>query len=119
MAMKALKRLHTAYEADDLELGGGRLGQLASENRRLRELVQHGARHSSHSQCGYDQMNAQQRSLYDAVVGRRAPANAGVAAVATRWRGCEFCGCRTNAVERVCCRQGRDTDRRSWDPPAA
>jgi hypothetical protein len=31
------------------------------------------------------------------------------------WRHCEFCECKTNAIERVCCPRGRDADRRSWN----
>jgi len=34
------------------------------------------------------------------------------------WRCCEFCGCKTNASERICCPQGRDTDRKTWDRSA-
>jgi hypothetical protein len=133
MAMKALKRIHAApaaldrsgvvtpgvaTKADEYE----RLRRLESENAKLRELVQHGAMHSAYGNCGFDQMNAEQKSLYTAVTGRRAPATAlRIAGVATDtgWRSCEFCGCRTNATERVCCRRGRDTDRRNWNPPGA
>jgi hypothetical protein len=120
--MKALKRTHAAsaagHEFDEL----ARLRRLDSENDQLRELVQHCAVHSAYGNCGYDQMNAEQKALYDAVIARRAPATAlriaGVAApeLDTLWRSCEFCGCRTNAAERVCCRRGRDTDRRNWNP---
>jgi hypothetical protein len=132
--MKALKRIHVAPAAvdrpgvatpgvatpvDEFE----RMRRLDSENAKLRELVQHGAVHSTYGNCGYDQMNAEQKSLYDAVIGRRAPASAlRIARAAkpdTLWRSCEFCGCRTNATERVCCRRGRDTDRRSWNPAGA
>ena len=135
--MKALKRLHAAPAAvdrpgvatrgvatpdvapqgDEFE----RVARLDSENARLRELVQHCAVHSGYGNCGYDQMAAEQKSLFNAIVGRRAPAGAlriaGVATPDTGWRSCEFCGCRTNARERVCCRRGRDTDRRNWNPP--
>ena len=31
-------------------------------------------------------------------------------------RQCEFCGCNTNAAERLCCASGRSADRQSWDP---
>jgi hypothetical protein len=31
-------------------------------------------------------------------------------------RQCEFCGCNTNAEERLCCASGRSADRQSWDP---
>jgi len=100
-----------------------RLHRLDSENAKLRELVQHCAVHSTYGNCGQDQMNAEQRSLYNAVIGRRAPASAlrtaAAAAPDTLWRSCEFCGCRTNATERVCCRRGRDTDRRSWSRAGA
>jgi hypothetical protein len=120
--MKALKRIHPAPAAadrpgattqvDEFE----RLRRLDSENAKLRELVQHCAVHGN---CGYEQMNAEQKSLYNAVIGRRALRIAGVATPNTGWRSCEFCGCRTNAKERVCCRRGRDTDRRNWNPPGA
>jgi hypothetical protein len=33
-----------------------------------------------------------------------------------KWRQCEFCGCNTNAEERLCCASGRSADRQSWDP---
>jgi len=131
--MKALKRLHAAPSAvdrpgvttpgvatqvDEFE----RVRRLDSENAKLRELVQHCAVHSAYGNCGYQQMNAEQKSLFNAVLGRRAPATAllriaGVVTPDTGWRSCEFCGCRTNARERVCCRRGRDTDRRNWNPP--
>jgi hypothetical protein len=124
--MKALKRIHAASAAADHEVDElARLRRLDSENDRLRELVQYCAEHSAHGDCGYDQMKAEQKALYDAVIGRRAPATAlriaGVAAPEqdSPWRSCEFCGCRTNATERVCCRRGRDTDRRNWNPPVA
>ena len=127
MAMKALKRIHAApapvdrpgvaRQVDEYE----RVRRVDSENGQLRKLIQHCALHSADGNCGYDQMTAEQRSLYDAVVGRRAPVSglriAAVATADTGWRSCEFCGCRTNARERVCCRRGRDTDRRNWNPP--
>jgi hypothetical protein len=142
--MKALKRIHAApaavdrsgiaapgvatpgvatpgvaTQADEYE----HLRRLGSENAKLRELVQHCAAHSAYGNCGYDQMNAEQKSLYHEVVGRPAavsgPRLAGVAAPNTLWRSCEFCGCRTNASERVCCRRGRDTDRHNWNPRGA
>jgi hypothetical protein len=146
--MKALKRLHAAPTAVDrpgvatrgvhtpgvatpgVAMPGvatpgdefERERRLDSENARLRELVQHCAVHSGYGNCGYDQMDAEQKSLYNAIAGRRAPAGAlriaGVATLDTGWRSCEFCGCRTNARERVCCRRGTDTDRRNWNPPA-
>jgi hypothetical protein len=134
MAMKALKRIHAAPAAvdrpgvatpgvaaqvDEFE----RVRRLDSENAKLRELVQHCAVHSAYGNCGYEQMNAEQKSVFNAVVGRRAPASAlriaGVVTPDTGWRSCEFCGCRTNATERVCCGRGRDTDRRNWNPPGA
>jgi hypothetical protein len=139
--MKALKRIHAAPAAVDrrgvhtpgvatrgvhtpgVATPGVATPGLAIENAKLRELVQHCAEHSASGNCGYDQMNAEQRSLYNGVVGRHVPAGAPrVAAVAVRstpWRSCEFCGCRTNATERVCCRRGRDTDRHNWMPPGA
>jgi len=122
MAMKALKRIHAASTAHDQEIVDyERVRGVDSENGQLRKLIQHCALHSADGNCGYDRMTAEQRTLYDAVVGRRAPASAlRIAAVATAdtgWRSCEFCGCRTNARERVCCRRGRDTDRRNWNPP--
>jgi hypothetical protein len=127
--MKALKRIHAAPAAADRPGVAGqvyeyeRVSRLDSENAKLRELVQHCAVHSADGNCGYEQMNAQQRSLFNAVVGRRAPASAlriaGVVTPDTAWRSCEFCGCRTNATERVCCGRGRDTDRRNWNPAGA
>src|ERR1700722_2580458 len=127
--MKALKRLHAAPTAVDRPGVATRgvhtpgVATLDSENARLRELVQHCAVHSGYGNCGYDQMAAEQKSLFNAIVGRRASAGAlrvaGVATPDTGWRSCEFCGCRTNARERVCCGRGRDTDRRNWNPPAA
>ena len=137
--MKALKRIHAApapldrpgvatpgvaapgvaKQADEYE----HLRRLGSENAKLRELIQHCAAHSADGNCGYDQMNAEQQSLYHGVVGRPASAGAGriagVTAPNTLWRSCEFCGCRTNASERVCCRRGRDTDRHNWNPHGA
>ncbi|HWS65038.1 MAG TPA: hypothetical protein VN325_19945 [Steroidobacteraceae bacterium] len=133
--MKALKRIHAgpaavdrpgvatpgiARQVDDDE----RARRLDSENAKLRELVQHCAVHSAYGNCGYQQMNAEQKSLFNAVLGRRAPATAllriaGVVTPDTGWRSCEFCGCRTNAAERVCCGRGRDTDRRNWNPAGA
>jgi hypothetical protein len=132
--MKALKRIHAApavvdrpgvatpgvaTQADEVE----RACRLDSENAKLRELVQHCAVHSAYGNCGYEQMNVEQKSLFNAVVGRRAPATAlriaGAVTPDTGWRSCEFCGCRTNAAERVCCGRGRDTDRRNWNPAGA
>jgi hypothetical protein len=105
-----------ATQADEYE----RVRRLDSENAKLRELVQHCAVHSAYGNCGYEQMNAEQKSLFNAVVGRRVPASAlriaGVVTPLPGWRSCEFCGCRTNATERVCCGRGRDTDRRHWNP---
>ena len=133
-AMKALKRIHAAPAAVDrpgLATPGvvtqpdefERARRLDSENAKLRELVQHCAVHSAYGNCGYEQMDAEQKSLFNAVVGRRAPATAlriaGAAPSDTGWRSCEFCGCRTNATERVCCGRGRDTDRRNWNPLGA
>ena len=130
--MKALKRIHAAPAAVDrrgVHTPGDatqsdeydRLRRLDFENAKLRELVQHCAAHCGYGNCGYDQMNAEQRSLYNGVVGRPVPAGAprlvGAGAPNTLWRSCEFCGCRTNATERVCCRRGRDTDRHNWNPP--
>jgi hypothetical protein len=142
MGMKALKRIHAAPAAVDrpgvatrgvhtpgvVTPGAAtpvndheRLRGLELENGQLRELVQHCAVHSAFGNGGYDQMNAEQKALYNAVIGRRFPPSAlrlaGAATPESRWRSCEFCGCRTNATERVCCRRGRDTDRRNWDPP--
>jgi hypothetical protein len=37
---------------------------------------------------------------------------------AAPWRHCEFCDCKTNAIERVCCPLGRGADRRNWDRSA-
>ena len=128
--MKALKRRHSAAPAAVDRPGVAtqiaeyeRVRRLDSENSKLRELVQHCAVHSVYGNCGYEQMDAEQKSLFDTVVGRRAPASAlriaGVAASNTGWRSCEFCCCRTNAAERVCCGRGRDSDRRNWNPAGA
>jgi len=73
-----------------------RLRQLERENVRLRDLV---------------------RSLTDAARGRvraRRPLHP-IAAQAPALRQCEFCGCNTNAEERLCCVSGRAADRQSWD----
>jgi hypothetical protein len=40
------------------------------------------------------------------------------ATLAVEWRHCEFCGCKTNAKERICCQRGRQADRHTWDRPA-
>src|SRR5260370_7831536 len=127
--MKALKRMQAAPAAADrpgVATPGNeyeRVRRLDTENARLGELVQHCAVHSAYGNCGYEQMNAEQKSLFNAVVGRLAPTSAlrlaGVVTSNTGWRSCEFCGCRTNATERVCCGRGRDTDRRNWNPPGA
>jgi hypothetical protein len=72
-----------------------RLRHLERENSRLRALVQ---------------------SLYDAGHVRPlawAPVEERVSPLA--WRQCEFCGCNTNAEERLCCASGRMADRHSWD----
>jgi hypothetical protein len=34
------------------------------------------------------------------------------------WRRCEFCDCKTNASERICCPRGRAADRKNWDRSA-
>jgi hypothetical protein len=74
-----------------------RLRQLERENSHLRELT---------------------RSLTDAATDHRvARGQAPLIAVSTgSWRQCEFCGCNTNAEERLCCASGRSADRQSWDP---
>jgi hypothetical protein len=137
--MKALKRIHAAPAAVDRSRvatprvatpgvatpGVATTAHVATpdENAKLRELIRHCAAHSACGNCGYDQMNAEQQSLYHRVIGRHASAGtpwvAAVAAPNTLWRSCEFCGCRTNASERVCCRRGRDADRRNWNPRGA
>jgi hypothetical protein len=58
------------------------------------------------------------RSLTDAATGPLAARRQAlpVAISAAPWRQCEFCGCNTNAEERLCCASGRSADRQSWDP---
>jgi hypothetical protein len=74
-----------------------RLRYLERESIRLRALVQ---------------------SLYDAGHVRPLVGWSPVQHPAARmeWRQCEFCGCNTNAAERLCCATGRRADRQSWDP---
>ena len=79
-------------EAADLHV---RLRQLERENSHLRELT---------------------RSLTDAATDHRVARAPLVAASRGSWRQCEFCGCNTNAEERLCCASGRSADRQSWDP---
>jgi hypothetical protein len=94
------------------------LKQLEEANGHLRELVQHCAAYWGYSHCGYQHMDPPQRALYDEVIGRTSRSQKALSSVAASasadWRSCEFCGCNTNARERVCCQRGRDTDRRSW-----
>jgi hypothetical protein len=122
--MKALKRTRvTPFPNSSAFEGEEQPKRLGAENERLRELIRHCASHSAESDFGYSRMNAAQRSLYDRVLDRSAvPAAAAptksagtmVALPASGWRSCEYCGCRTNAAERICCRRGRDGDRRVW-----
>lgn len=74
-----------------------RLRQLERENSHLRELT---------------------RSLTVAATDHRSVRGRAPLAAATSgaWRQCEFCGCNTNAEERLCCASGRSADRQSWDP---
>ena len=96
-----------------------RLKELETDNWRLRDLVQHCSVHAAYANCGYPQMDSEQQALYDDVVGHHSLALrfAGVptAPAGTLWRYCEFCQCKTNARERICCTRGRDSDRRTWD----
>jgi hypothetical protein len=111
---RMLLDLHDALE---------KLETLAGANQQLRELVQHCSAYWGYSHCGYQHMDAVQRGLYDEVIGRTARSqkalNSAVASSSSVWRGCEFCGCKTNALERVCCQQGREADRRSWGQPSS
>jgi hypothetical protein len=89
-----LDTLASQPEAVDSQI---RLRQLERENAHLRKLVP---------------------SLTDAAIGPLA-ARRQVLPVAVSngsWRQCEFCGCNTNAEERLCCASGRSADRQSWDP---
>jgi hypothetical protein len=96
-----------------------RLETLESDNARLRELVQHCSAYWAYSHCGYQHMDSPQRALYDDVIGRTARSqralHAAAAGTASQWRHCEFCGCDTNAAERVCCHEGHVADRTRWD----
>jgi multidrug resistance efflux pump len=100
-----------------------RLERLEQANGHLRELVQHCSAHWGYSHCGYQHMDPSQRALYDEVIGRTSRSqkalSSATANATAAWRSCEFCGCNTNARERVCCQQGRESDRRSWGQPAA
>jgi hypothetical protein len=111
---RMLLDLHDALE---------RLERLEKTNGHLRELVQHCSAYWGYSHCGYQHMDPSQRTLYDEVIGRTSRSqkalSSAMANATAAWRSCEFCGCNTNARERVCCQQGRDTDRRSWSQPAA
>jgi hypothetical protein len=111
---RMLLDLHDALE---------RLERLEQANGHLRELVQHCSAYWGYSHCGYQQMEPPQRALYDEVIGRTARSQKALSFVAASasadWRSCKFCGCNTNARERVCCQPGRDADRRSWSQPAA
>jgi len=73
-----------------------RVRRLERENLRLRALVQ---------------------SLYDAGHVRPLVGWSPVQEPSSRmaWRQCEFCGCNTNAQERLCCASGRRADRQNWD----
>jgi hypothetical protein len=110
---RILLDLHNALE---------RLERLEEANGHLRELVQHCSAYWGYSHCGYQHMEPLQRALYDEVIGRTARSQTALSSAAARacvdWRSCEFCGCNTNARERVCCQPGRDADRRSWSQPA-
>jgi len=98
-----------------------RLTELESANERLRELVQHCSVYATHATCGYQQMNAAQKTLFDDVIGASGLARSFLYASASRsaaaWRRCEFCDCSTNARERICCQAGRDADRNTWERP--
>jgi hypothetical protein len=98
-----------------------RLDTLEKQNQRLRELVQHCAAYWAYSHCGHQHMEPAQRALYDEVIGRTARSqralHAAAAGAASQWRQCEFCGCGTNAAERICCHEGGVADRQRWDRP--
>ncbi|HLZ98245.1 MAG TPA: hypothetical protein VKP66_09855 [Steroidobacteraceae bacterium] len=92
-------------EAVDFQV---RLRQLERENAHLRELVRSltEAATSSHA------TTASAATTVFAAARRQAPA----IMISTGLRECEFCGCNTNAQERLCCASGRSADRQSWDP---
>jgi hypothetical protein len=89
-----LDTLASQPEAVDSQI---RLRQLERENAHLSKLV---------------------RSLTDAATGPLAARRLvlPIAVSDAPWRQCEFCGCNTNAEERLCCASGRSADRQSWDP---
>jgi hypothetical protein len=121
---KALRRMRAiSLNSDQMVDVLERLRQLEADNMRLAELLQHCSRHAAYANCGYQQMGSAQRILYDEITGRgeRTLGTPGASAAkpdALQWRDCEFCRCRTNARERICCRSGRDADRAFWDPTA-
>jgi hypothetical protein len=128
--MKALKRTPVAPFPKLSAVDARQQPTLGAENERLRDLIRHCALHAAEPDFGYSRMDAAQRSLYDRVLDRSAGSAAvdaaprvisaeNVAAPVSGWRSCEYCGCRTNAAERICCRRGRDTDRRTWGGTAA
>jgi hypothetical protein len=111
---RMLLDLHTALD---------KLERLEEANGHLRELVQHCSAYWGYSHCGYQHMEPSQRTLYDEVIGRTLRSQKALSSIAAKasadWRSCDFCGCNTNARERVCCRPGRDADRKSWTQSAA
>lgn len=121
---KALRRMRpVSLTADQVVDMLERLRQLEADNVRLAELLQHCSRHSAYANCGYERMGSAQRILYDEITGptgmaSRPPSAPIAQSDALRWRDCEFCHCKTNALERICCRSGRDADRASWDRTA-
>jgi hypothetical protein len=128
----ALRRVRTvALTSDQVVDVLERLRQLEAENARLAELLQHCRRHSEHPDCGYRQMGSAQQLLFAEITGRGAhdhvpdpapdpvPARACIATPDAAWRSCEFCNCRTNARERICCQSGCAADRQRWDRPAS
>jgi len=98
-----------------------RLTELEAANEQLRELVQHCSVYATHANCGYQQMNPAQKTLFDDVIGASGMSRSFLYASANRttaaWRRCEFCNCTTNARERICCQPGRDADRNTWERP--
>jgi hypothetical protein len=94
---KALRSMQAvSLTSDEVFDALQRLCELETENTRLREVVQHWA----------------------AQAGETGVPPAVAAAGSVPWRHCEFCHCKTNAKERICCQAGRDADRQTWDRSA-
>ena len=86
-----------------------RLLRLERENSHLRELV----RSLTVAATDLRAVTAPHAVTTPLAARRQGPS---VAASGGSMRQCEFCGCNTNAEERLCCASGRSADRQSWDP---